>query len=135
MPSLRTRRLFISHAWRYDDDYRTIVNWLDGASNFEWENYSVPSHDGCEETSTAGLKRCLTRQINPTQCIIIIAGMYAAYSEWIDYEIDEAVRLNKIIIGVRPRGNERIPLKITNNARQIVNWNSASLISAIREYI
>ena len=134
MPTLKRRMIFISHAWDYNDDYWAIVNWLDNASNFAWSNCSVPSHDGLSDTTTAGLKRAITRQINPAQVVIIIAGMYAAHSNWIDYEIDEAVRLEKTIIGIRPRGQQRVPTKIQDNATTMVNWNSSSLISAIRQY-
>lgn len=135
MPTLKTRRLFISHAWSYDAHYNTIVGWFNEEPNFDWINYSVPSDDACDEKSTAGLKRCITRQINPVQGVIILAGMYAAHSDWIDYEIDEAIRLNKIIIGVRPWGQERTPLKVQNSAHIMVNWQRASIIQAIRDLI
>jgi MTH538 TIR-like domain (DUF1863). len=60
--------------------------------------------------------------------------MYATYSEWIDYEIDEAVRMGKVIIGVKPWGQERVPVKIQNNATVMVGWNKASVIKAIKDY-
>lgn len=135
MPPLKTRNLFISHAWSYSDDYNTVVEWLNSTPNFLWKNYSVPCHDACTENSTSGLKACLTQQISPASGIIVISGMYTLYSEWIDYEIDEAIRLNKIIIGLKPRGNERIPKKIQDNAISVINWNSVSLVDTIRYYI
>ena len=48
--------------------------------------------------------------------------MYAAYSEWIDYEIDTAIDYGKPIIGVKPRGQERIPVKIRNNAEKLLKY-------------
>lgn len=135
MPDLKTRNLFISHAWNYSDDYNTVVKWLNDAQNFSWKNYSVPSHDSCSEKTNSGLKNCLTRQISPASGVIIISGMYAAHSDWIDYEIDEAVRLGKTIIGLKPRGQERVPQKVQDHAKEMVSWNSASLIDAIRRLI
>lgn len=135
MPELKIRNLFISHVWSYDSHYNTIVKWFDEASNFKWKNYSVPSHDACSETSRKGLESCLTRQINPAQGIIILAGMWANYSDWINYEIDEAVRLNKIIIGVRTWGQERTPKKIQDTADTMVNWQSSTVIEAVRLWI
>jgi hypothetical protein len=135
MPILKTRRLFISHAWSYDSHYNTLVSWLNEEPNFDWINYSVPSSDCCDEKTTAGLTRCMTRQINPAQGIIILAGMYVCHSGWIDYEIDEAVRLGKTIIGVRPWGQERVPVKVQDSANVMVYWNRASIIQAIRDYI
>ena len=76
----------------------------------------------------------LTKQINPSNIVIAISGMYVAYSDWIDYEIDESVRMGKIIIGLKPWWQEKIPLKIQNNATKIIGWNSSSLISEIKKY-
>jgi len=135
MPELKTRNLFISHAWRYDEHYDKLIEWFDAENNFDYKNYSVPSDDRCPDKTKSGLKDCLTRQINPAQGIIILAGMYAAYSEWIEYEINEAKRLKKVIIGVRPWGQERTPQIVEDNATKMVNWNSASIIQAIRDYI
>lgn len=76
----------------------------------------------------------MTRQINPSQVVIILGGMYAAHSAWIEYEIKEAKRLNKPIIGVRPWGQERTP-QIVQDASWVplVGWNSASVVSAVRQ--
>lgn len=123
--------IFVSHAWKYNDDYNTIINWLNN-SDISYSNYSVPEHDPVDANNTSKLKTALTNQINPSSIVIVIGGMYAAHSEWIDYELDESIRLSKKIIGIRPRGQERIPSKLTNNATIMVNWNSNSLISAIK---
>lgn len=135
MPTLKTRNVFISHAWSYDSHYNKVVEWLNNEPNFSWKNYSVPSHDACSQTTTSGLKQCLTNQINPAQCVVILAGMWAAHSDWIQYEIDEAVRLKKIIIGVRPWGQEKTPVVVQNAATVMVNWQSTSIIQAIRTYV
>lgn len=57
--------------------------------------------------------------------------MYVAYSDWIDYEIDTSVDMSKYIIGLRPWGAERVPVKVQNNADVMVGWNKQSLVDAI----
>lgn len=135
MPDLKTRMLFISHAWKYDEAYLTLAKWFDAAPNFSWKNCSIPSTDALPDKTTAGLARGITRQISPAQGVIIIAGMYAAHSGWIDYEIGEARRMGKKIIGIRPWGQVLTPVKVQEAADVMVNWNSQSIISAIREHI
>ena len=76
----------------------------------------------------------LSQQIRGCNAVIVVAGMYTLYSEWINYEIDEALRMKKPIIGIKPWGNQRIPEKIQQNATVLVGWNSSSLISAVRNY-
>ena len=126
--------LFISHAWAYSDHYHKIVEWFDAAANFEWKNCSVPSHDSLPDKTSKGLSEGMTRQISPSQGVIILAGMYAAHSAWIDYEINEAIRMGKVIIGVRPWGQERVPVKVQNAANIMVGWNSSSVVQAVRDY-
>lgn len=60
--------------------------------------------------------------------------MYVSYSEWIDYEIDTAKELGKPIIGVKPWGQERIPVKVQNDCTVLVGWNSNSVVQAVRDY-
>jgi hypothetical protein len=135
MPELKSRMLFISHAWAYNNAYDTMVKWFDAEPNFLWRNCSVPSTDALPDKTAKGLMEGITRQINPAQGVLIIAGMYAAHSGWIDYEIGEAQRLNKKIIAVRPWGQERMPIKVQEAAHALVNWQSASVIQAVRDHI
>lgn len=135
MPELKQRMLFISHAWTYSAHYWTVVAWFNNANNFSWSNCSVPSHDFLPDKSSKGLAEGMTRQIRPAQGVIVLAGMYVAHSAWIEYEISEAQRMNKTIIGVRPWGQERVPVIVQNAAHRMVGWNSASLIQAVRDLI
>lgn len=117
---------------KYSDDYNTIVKWLNEAQSegkLNWKNYSVSKHDPLIDPNTTVGKNKLKKQIRPASKVIIISGMYAAYSEWIDYEIDTSMNYGKYIIGVKPWGQERVPLKINNNA--MVDWNRSSVINAI----
>ena len=135
MPPLRTRNIFISHVWKRDEHYWKVVEWLDEASNFSWENCSVPEHDSCPDDSTIeALTRCMDSQINKADCIVIFAGMYATHSSWIKYEIEKAYWENKTIIGVKPWGQERMPQVVQDYADVIVGWNRESVVKAIRDW-
>lgn len=123
--------LFISHAWHRSEHYKKVVEWLDD-SNITYRNYSVPEENPLHCGNKTKLKEDLTAQIRPASCIIILSGMYASHSEWIEYEINEAVRMGKYIIGVCPWGQERVPVIVQNNADVMVGWNSASVINAIK---
>lgn len=136
MPHLKPRMIFISHAWAYSSHYWTVYNWFEQAPNFFWKNCSVPSHDALPDKTSKGLSDAMTRQINPAQAVIILGGMYAAHSDWIDYEIKEAKRMKKVIIGVRPWAQIRVPVNVQEAAEEsgrMVGWNSASIIQAVRD--
>jgi len=136
---MKTYNIFVSHAWKYSSDYDTVVRWLDDAEKngeFDWKNYSVPEHDPLIDPSTTTgktkLKEALKGQIRPVSIVIVISGMYAAHSDWIDFEIDYSVELGKYIIGLKPWGQERVPAKIQDNADTMIGWNSSSLVNAIK---
>ena len=134
MPALKNYHIMISHSWNYNEHYEKVVSWLNDANNFEWSNYSVPLTNPIDAKGKKELKEKLRNKITNCSCIIILSGMYVAYSEWIDYEIDTAVEMGKPIIGVEPWGQERVPQKVTSNADVVVGWNSSSVVQAIRDY-
>jgi predicted molibdopterin-dependent oxidoreductase YjgC len=127
--------IFISHAWTYNEHYWTLVNWFNEEANFTWSNCSVPNHDALPDKTSKGLSEGMTRQIASAQVVLVLGGMYAAHSDWIEYEISEAQRMNKTIIGIRPWAQERVT-QIVQNASicDLVGWNRASIISAVRLY-
>lgn len=134
MPALKTYRLMISHSWTYSDHYDKVVTWFDDAPNFLWYNYSVSADNPLDTSTDKELKEKLTNKIANCNCIIVLSGMYASYSKWIDYEIDEALRMGKPIVGVKPWGQERVPTKIQDNCNILVGWNSSSVVQAVRDY-
>lgn len=134
MPSLKDYHIFISHSWDYSDQYNKIKEWLDASSYFLWSDYSVPCTKSLEVDGIREQKQKIRERISMCSCVIILSGMYVDYSNWIDYEIDTAVALGKPIIGVKPWGQERIPLKVQNNADIMVGWNASSVVDAVRRY-
>ncbi len=133
MPALKNYRLFIGHAWQYNEDYDRLVEMLDSAKFFKWTNYSVPQDRPKEATDDSELRQALRNQMRSTNCILIISGMYVAYRDWIQHEIDVAAEWGKPVIGIRPRGNERVPRAVSSVADVMVGWYTPSIISEIRK--
>ena len=132
MPPLKTYDLFISHSWDYSAEYVRLTRMLKDAPNFKWRNYSVPKEDPADAGSEAALTRALRRQIRPVNCVLILAGMYAAHRKWIQKEIDIAQELDKPIVGIKPWGQQRIPTAVSSAAKVMVGWNTQSIVRAIR---
>lgn len=130
MPTLKTYSVFICHDWEYSDDYSRICDFLDQAPNFDWEDRSVPEHDPLDTDDM--LERNLRDQIRPASVMLVLAGMYTARSEWMDWEMEFARRIGQPIIGIKPRGNSRIPSVVQVNAAEIVGWNTSTIVGAIR---
>ncbi len=139
MPYLKDYRLFISHAWKYDSTYSGLIRLLDEAPLFSYYDYSAPKEKplfppGTPYTS-AEIADKITAKIRPAQIILVLSGMYGAYSDWMQYEIDESVRMGKPIIGIYPWGQTNAPQYVTSNATEMVRWNTSSIVSAIRRLV
>lgn len=134
---MKTYNLFISHSWAYSNTYNGLVNLLDARKYFSYRNYSVPRDDPVHTSGTdKQLYAAIKRKMAPCSVILILAGVYASYSKWIDKEIQIAQNefsSVKPIIAIRPRGNQRISTKVTEAADRIVGWNTESIVSAIRD--
>lgn len=134
MPTLKTYRLFISHAWKYNDEYYRLERMLKSAKNFNFANYSVPEHDPLGTKTDKELMAALNRQIRPTQCVLILAGMYVNHRKWIQAEIAIAKGYGKPIVGIKPWGSQVTPVVVTKAAKEMVGWNTNSIVRAIREH-
>lgn len=139
MPQLYDYRLFISHAWKYGDDYIRLTNLLDQAACFSYRNYSAPQEKPLFPAGTPytnnDIAEKITDKIAPSQITLVIAGMYTAYSDWMRYEIDESYRMGKPIVGIKPWGNTAMPNYVEKYASEIVGWSTNSIVSAIRKLV
>ena len=134
---MRTHNLFVSHSWRYSDQYGRLVSLLRGRSYFQLRNYSVPKDDPIHGRGTdAQLRQAIKQKMSPCGVVLILAGVYSTYSKWIDKEIDLAKKgflFRKPIIAVEPWGSERTSRTVKGAADRIVRWNTESVVRAIRE--
>lgn len=136
---MKARSLFISHSWTYGDAYDRLVDLMNAAPRFLFKNYSVPKGDPIHNApGDKLLYEAIKRQIAPTQVVLILAGVYATYSKWIDKEIQIAKTefpARKPIIAIEPWRAERTSQKVKGNADMIVSWNTSSLVTAIRQLV
>lgn len=134
MPELRNYHLFISHSWTYSDAYEKLVNLLDRADYFLWSDYSVPQDDPIHNApTTEKLRKAIRAKVEKASCVLILAGVYSTYSKWINIEIEIAKELGKPIIAIEPWGAEKTSKVVKDNADEIVSWNTASVVDAIRD--
>ena len=88
--------LFISHSWTYSDAYERLVSLLDAKQGFQYKNYSVPRYDPIHNTKNDyQLKMAIRSKMQSASCVLILAGVYATYSKWINIEIELARSLEK----------------------------------------
>ena len=131
---MRIYNVFISHSWAYGDAYDKLSKMLIDGAYFSHKDYSVPKNDPIHNAVyDYQLEEAIRNQIRPCSIVIILAGVYATYSKWINKEIQIAKELGKPILAIEPWASEKTSLVVKNNANKIVWWNWPSIIQAIKD--
>lgn len=133
---MKTYNLFISHSWGYSGAYSRLISLLRNRSYFAFKDYSVPQDDPIHNAGTdAQLRAAIRNQMSPCHVVLILAGVYATYSKWINIEIDLATEgfvSQKPILAIRPWASERTSVPVQAAADEVVAWNTESIVAAIR---
>lgn len=127
-------RIFISHSWAYSEAYDKVEEFLrnEGVSFY---NHSVPKDDPVHTNGTdKELYDKIEAKVRGCNCVIILAGVYATYSKWINKEIEIAKKYNKPIIAVEPFASKNTSKVVRDAATVIVGWRASSIADAVRIY-
>ena len=129
----KTYRLFISHSWSYDKNYKRVVELLE-EQGLNFYDHSVPKDDPIHTNGTdKQLHDAIEAKMKGTSCILILAGVYASYSKWIKKEIDIAKSYGKKIIAIELWDSGRTSKVVKDSADRIVKWQGKSIADAIKE--
>lgn len=135
---MKTYNLFISHSWSFSDAYEKLIALLEERAYFSFKDYSVPRDDPIHNAPNSHeLYEAIKRQMTPCHVVLILAGVYATYSTWIKKEIHIAkteFQSPKPIIAIKPWAQTNISQPVSENADEIVGWNTDSIVDAIRRH-
>lgn len=127
-------RIFISHSWSYSKQYDKIEEFLK-QEGILFYNHSVPKNNPIHTNGTdAQLEAAIDAKVKGCSCVIILAGVYATYSKWINKEIKIAKKYNKPIIAVEYWGSEKTSSVVKGAADVIVKWQAKSVADAVRKH-
>ena len=133
---MRVYHLFISHSWRHGGQYYQLKSLLD-RSDLLYRDYSVPRHDPIQGAGSARkLRDAIKNQMQHASVVLILAGIYASHSQWIEIEIDLAessFSSPKPIIAVEPRGSQRTSVRVKQVADRVVRWSTKGIVGAIKD--
>ncbi len=135
---MKTYNLFLSHSWTYSNHYENLINLLNNRPYFSFNDHSVPKNDPVHDADNdAQLRQAIKNHMQGCHVILIVAGVYATHSKWINIEIDIAKNgfaNPKPIIAIRPRGNVNVSKPVADAADELVGWNTESVVAAIRKH-
>jgi hypothetical protein len=130
--------LFLTHAWRYHEDWKQMVSVLNTQGVRTWRNFSLPWYDPALDPRTPDggviVRRHLEVQIIPCHAVILLSGVYESVGcrKWVDEEIEMAKRHAKPIIAVPAVGASEPAPEVRALADVALGWDGAAIIAAAR---
>lgn len=130
---MKTPNIFISHQWRYDEEYNSLKKKMDELGWYHLD-YSVPSYNAFDIEGKKRIAAALKEQVRQCNFFIVFARMAAVNAEWVQKEVEFAVEYGKYILGVKPHGyGGNTPQFIQDACYDIVGFNTPAIIRRIEE--
>jgi hypothetical protein len=139
MDSYNTRRhIFISHHHADDAEVGKLTSLL-ARSGHDIRNSSIRAKPANQQRLEQGLvkdeviRRLLRMKISWAGTVVVLIGKDTHSRQWVNWEIGEANRQGKRIVGVYIRGGTEVdkPAALEKYASAIVGWNSDGIMAAI----
>ena len=132
------RHVFISHH-HGDDEHVTKMTSLLKRGGYDIRNSSIRAKPANQRRIDQGLvsdqtiKRLLRMKMSWASTVVVLIGKETHARPWVNWEIEQAHRLGKRIVGVFTQGGtqEDIPPAFEKYGSDLVNWNTESIITAI----
>ena len=133
------KHVFISHHHRDDAGVDKLTKLLQ-SRNIDLRNSSIralrpENRDRFEKKKVKDdtIKRWLRRKVSWASTVVVLIGEQTHSREWVNWEIEQAHRQGKPIIGVFERGglDAEIPEGLKKYGCTTVAWNADSIIDAI----
>lgn len=128
----KTYNVFISHSWDHVDDLMNLRRLLENRGYFKVVFLETPPHDPINSSNAYYIKAKIKAHIEAADVVIGLAGLYASVSEWMQWELETAQNLKRPILGVVPWGQINVSRVVQEKAKEVVRWNTESIVDAIR---
>ncbi|WP_298254075.1 TIR domain-containing protein [Bradyrhizobium sp.] len=129
--------IFITHAWRYHDDWIRLSNLLDAEKSIKWRNFSVPWYDPALDPNTElgakAVRSWIDGQIRPVIGTVLLDGVYAVKSArvWLELEVELSRVHMKPVVALPAHGTDTVSVVAAALADAIVGWNAVDIVKTL----
>jgi len=134
----KRRHVFISHHHADDVEVDNLTSLLK-KNGCDIRNSSIRAKPANQRRLDKGLikpetiRRLLRMKISWAQSVMVLIGKETHSREWVSWEIEQANKQGKRIVGVFAQGEKdaKVPDSLEKYASAIVGWNSENIMAAI----
>ena len=124
-------RVFVGHTWEADEEYLRVFEFLEGASNFYYQNSSAPERrpPGGKEPEREELRK----QIGPAEVVILLASHHRRSPDLVEFQANFAKASDKPVVLLMSFGSTSAVSKtLLALADENIDWDERALIDALR---
>ncbi|MBV8630748.1 MAG: TIR domain-containing protein [Silvibacterium sp.] len=131
--------IFITHAWRYHDDWTRLSSLFDAEKSIKWRNFSVPWYDPALDPNTElgakAIRSWIDGQIRPVIGTVLLDGVYAVKSnrKWLELEVELSRNHLKPVVVLPAHGTTIVSAEATALADAVVAWDALGIIKVLQD--
>jgi hypothetical protein len=131
--------IFITHAWRYHDDWTRLSSLFDAEKSIKWRNFSVPWYDPALDPNTElgakAIRSWIDGQIRPVIGTVLLDGVYAVKStrKWLELEVELSRNHLKPVVALPAYGTTTVSAEATALADAVVAWNALEIVRVLQD--
>jgi len=128
----KTMNVFISHFNEDEENIRKMKDLL-SSKGYQIKNSSIDSTKPNRATNEEYIRRLLRMRIQWAGKFIALIGPETHTRPWVNWEIEQAYKKGKRIIGIYIQGakDSDVPENLEKYGDSIVGWNSDKIINAL----
>ncbi|MEX0661201.1 MAG: TIR domain-containing protein [Balneolaceae bacterium] len=128
----KTKNVFISHHSKDEENIKKLKELL-SRQGYQIKNSSIDSTKPNKANNAAYIRRLLRMRIQWAGTFICLVGSETHNRDWVNWEIEQAHKKNKKIVGIYIRGanGEHVPENLNRYGDSLVTWQSDKIVDAI----
>ncbi|TYP94882.1 MTH538 TIR-like domain (DUF1863) [Fodinibius salinus] len=130
----KTKNVFISHHSKDEENISKLKKLL-RKQGYQIKNSSIDSSKPNQATNKKYIRRLLRMRIQWAGTFICLVGPETHNRDWVNWEIDQAHKKDKQIVGVYLHGGTEndVPEGINLYGDSLVPWRSEKIVDAIED--
>jgi hypothetical protein len=131
--------IFITHAWRYHDDWIRLSSLFDAEKSIKWRNFSVPWYDPALDPNTElgakAIRSWIDGQIRPVIGTVLLDGVYAVKSnrKWLELEVELSRNHLKPVVVLPVHGTTSVSAEATALADAVIAWDALEIVKVLQD--
>lgn len=126
-------RVFVTHVFQENEDYRRVFEYLESRDNFFYINFSDPENMPASGGSEA-IKEELRNQIKEAEVVILPLAITETNPDLVNFQLDFAQASNKPILGIQSFGGTvTVDKEVLGRCNDVIEWNERTIISGIKK--